>query len=155
VSIPGQALVLRDDATTLVTVDATAESDGGAVAAHVRRSSIRENSAYIQESLTLGPGLRDAIALGDRVFVIMGPPAWCEPAPTSQVFAVSSTAGMSQLPALTLPGDRWRFARAEAPWPPNTLLLVDGLGWGWARVELDVADATGAPRVIRYYSNGR
>jgi hypothetical protein len=29
------------------------------------------------------------------------------------------------------------------------------LGWGWARVELDVADATGAPRVIRYYSNGR
>jgi hypothetical protein len=31
---------------------------------------------------------------------------------------------------------------------------VDGLGWGWARIELDVADATVAPRVIRYYSDG-
>ena len=150
VNIPGFAIALRDQGNTVFSV-APEYVDDTRIRAVLRRLEIRDGGAYVDETLSLGEGYRDGIAIGGRGTFIRGPEDPCAEDPTTEVFSVRLGGGdLSAGPALELPGGNWSFARVDWPWDAGTVLLRGGPADYRGRLSLDVSDSGAAPTIIRY-----
>jgi len=155
VNIPGRALALRDRGSTVFSV-APEYANDTTIRAVLQRSEIREGGAYLDETLSLGVGYRDGIAIGGRGYFIRGPEDPCAEDATTAVFSVALGGGdLSVDPALDIPGANWSFARFDWPWDEGTLLLRGGPADYRGRLSLDVSDRDSAPAIIRYHSEAQ
>lgn len=118
----------------------------------LRESTIVNDGAFIEASVTLGGGYVTSLQIGERLFLLLGPDDYCASVLQTQLFELDLGAqGLDPSTALTLPGANWAFDWTQPSADQEQLLLRGGPAQYNGRLTLDVAQS-GEPSVVSYES---